>query len=71
VQGKTGFMSAVGNTDEMAANAINILSDESLLQKFKTNAYEHAKKFDVQNILPKYEELYKQLLTKSKDLSAV
>jgi L-malate glycosyltransferase len=71
IQGKTGFLSSVGNTDEMAANAIKILSDEAVLQKFKAAAYEHAKKFDVQNILPKYEELYKQLLTKSKDLSTV
>jgi N-acetyl-alpha-D-glucosaminyl L-malate synthase BshA len=71
MHGKTGFMSAVGNTDEMAANAITILSDESVLQKFKANAYEHAKKFDVLNILPKYEELYKQLLIKGKSLSEV
>jgi len=71
VDGKTGFTSSVGNIEEMAANAIKILSDEKLLQKFKDNAYEHAKKFDVQAILPKYEELYKQLLIKSKDISLV
>lgn len=71
IQGRTGFMSSVGNTDEMAANAIKILSDDALLQKFKDNAYEHAKKFDVQIILPRYEELYKQLLIKSKGVSVV
>src|ERR1043165_8096270 len=40
VQGKTGFMSDVGNTDEMAANAIKILSDDTLLEKFRENAFQ-------------------------------
>jgi glycosyltransferase involved in cell wall biosynthesis len=71
VQGKTGFMSAVGNTDEMAANAIKILSDDAVLQKFRENAYQHAKKFDVHSVLPRYEELYNQLLAKSKGVSTV
>lgn len=56
--GVTGYMSNVGNVDEMSAYAIELLSDDELLKKFKANAYEQAKKFDIQNIIPKYEKLY-------------
>ncbi len=66
IQGKTGFMSSVGNTNEMAANAIKLLSDDKLLEKFRQNAYAHAKKFDVNAILPMYESLYRRLVTKNK-----
>jgi N-acetyl-alpha-D-glucosaminyl L-malate synthase BshA len=66
LNGKTGFTSDVGNVDEMASNAIKILSDEKLLEKFRHNAFAHAKKFDVNVILPMYENLYKRLVTKNK-----
>lgn len=56
--GVTGYMSNVGDVDSMAAHAIELLSDEQKLKKFKDNAYEQAKKFDIQNIVPKYEKLY-------------
>jgi N-acetyl-alpha-D-glucosaminyl L-malate synthase BshA len=61
VEGKTGFLSNVGDVDEMAANAIKLLSDENLLNEFGKNAFERAKKFDVDKILPQYEEIYRQL----------
>lgn len=66
IQGKTGFMSDVGNTEEMAANAIKILSDDVVFEKFRQNAYAHAKKFDVSVILPLYENLYKKVIAKNK-----
>lgn len=56
--GVTGYMSNVGDVDSMSAHAIELLSDEVKLKKFKDNAYEQAKKFDIQNIIPKYERLY-------------
>ncbi len=58
VQGKTGYLSPVGDVDSMSEHAIHLLSDDELLAKFKTNAYEHAKMFDIQNIVPRYELLY-------------
>ncbi|MBK7309888.1 MAG: N-acetyl-alpha-D-glucosaminyl L-malate synthase BshA [Sphingobacteriaceae bacterium] len=64
--GKTGFTSNVGNIGEMATNAIKLLSDDKLLEKFRQNAFAHAKKFDVNVILPMYENLYKRLVTKNK-----
>lgn len=56
--GVTGYMSDVGNVDEMSKYAIELLSDKDKLTKFKADAYEQAKKFDIQNIIPKYEKLY-------------
>ncbi len=59
LQGRTGFLSDVGNIDEMAKNTIHILEDESRLNKFKDAAFKYALKFSIKNILPKYEAIYK------------
>jgi len=56
--GVTGFLSNVGDIENMGNNAISILKDEATLTQFKVNAREVAKTFDIQNILPLYEELY-------------
>ncbi|MFE3847731.1 N-acetyl-alpha-D-glucosaminyl L-malate synthase BshA [Flavobacterium sp. LB3P45] len=60
--GISGYLSDVGNTDEMAANALKILKDDETLKKFRENALDIAKKFDIKNILPLYEELYKKAI---------
>lgn len=62
INGVTGYTSNVGDVDDMAKNAISILSDEATLQKFKANAFEQAKTFDLEKILPMYEELYAKVL---------
>jgi glycosyltransferase involved in cell wall biosynthesis len=54
----TGFMSNVGDIDDMSAHAIELLKNNEMLTKFKANAYAQAKLFDIQNIVPKYEKLY-------------
>ncbi|MGA9327143.1 MAG: N-acetyl-alpha-D-glucosaminyl L-malate synthase BshA [Salegentibacter sp.] len=65
VQGFSGYLSKVGDVDEMAANAISILQDEATLQKFKENAHSVAEKFDINEIVPQYERLYEKALTKA------
>ena len=60
--GLSGYLSNVGDIEEMAANAIKILENDQNLNKFKINALEVAKKFDIKNILPIYEELYEKAL---------
>jgi N-acetyl-alpha-D-glucosaminyl L-malate synthase BshA len=60
--GVSGYLSDVGNVEEMAANAIKILHDDKVLKQFKNNALEVAKKFDIKNILPKYEALYQKAI---------
>jgi len=62
VNGYSGFLSPVGDIDDMANNALTILSDESSLKQFKMNALQQAKKFDINNIVPEYEELYKKCI---------
>ncbi|AEE18061.1 N-acetyl-alpha-D-glucosaminyl L-malate synthase BshA [Dokdonia sp. Hel_I_63] len=64
VDGVTGYLSNVGNIADMAQNAIRILEDDDTLAKFKTNARKEAAKFDIQNIVPLYESLYKRALEK-------
>ncbi len=60
--GESGLLNSVGDTYRMIKNALKLLSNESLLDKFKTNAYKRAMKFDIEVILPKYEKLYEQCL---------
>lgn len=64
--GFSGFLSDVGNVEEMARNAITILKDEATLSQFKKNAYQTAIKFDIKNILPIYESLYQRAIQKYK-----
>ena len=63
-EGISGYLSDVGNIDEMAENALKILSDEVVLCEFKKNALEIAKKFDIKNILPLYIGIYEKALKK-------
>lgn len=62
IEGVTGFLSDIGNIDEMAQNAIHILSNDDVLAKFRANALAQAKKFDIANILPQYEQYYQKIL---------
>lgn len=56
--GVSGYLSAVGDIDSMAENAVTILKDDTVLATFRTNALNIAKQFDIKNILPLYENLY-------------
>jgi L-malate glycosyltransferase len=60
--GVSGYLSNVGDVESMALNALKILSEDSVLAKFKVNALSIAKQFDIKNILPLYEELYHQAI---------
>lgn len=62
IHGKTGFLSKVGDVESMAKHAINILSHDEILNKFRKNAMEQAKRFDIHEILPQYEAYYESVL---------
>jgi glycosyltransferase involved in cell wall biosynthesis len=64
--GVSGYLSDVGNIDEMAANAIKIIGNIATLNSFKENALSVAKQFDIKNILPIYESLYRKAIEDSK-----
>ena len=61
-QGVSGFLSDVGDVDDMVKNALAILESKQTLDRFKAAAIQRAEKFDLPQILPKYIALYESLL---------
>ncbi|MGZ8538084.1 MAG: glycosyltransferase, partial [Flavisolibacter sp.] len=64
VPGVTGFMGNVGDVETMSKHAIDILQHDERLKEFKDNVAKHAHKFDISNIIPQYEKLYDEVLSK-------
>lgn len=62
VPGKTGYVSNVGDVESMSRQALEILGNDTVLNKFKRSAAEHAKGFDILNVIPIYEQLYERVL---------
>lgn len=63
--GETGFLSNIGDVDDMAKNTIFLLSDDERLSQFKANALARAKTFDLSNILPLYEAYYEKVIERA------
>jgi L-malate glycosyltransferase len=70
VHGVTGFMSNVGDVDDMAAHARYILSDDARLLQFKQQALARAKQFDIQVIMPQYEKYYEKVIAEMQENAA-
>ncbi|RYY38343.1 MAG: N-acetyl-alpha-D-glucosaminyl L-malate synthase BshA [Chitinophagaceae bacterium] len=64
IEGQTGYMGDIGDIDTMSRRAVEILSDDERLDQFKRAALEHAHRFDIGNIIPIYERLYDEVLSK-------
>lgn len=64
VQGVTGFLSEIGDVEDMTRKALFVL-DKNNLPNFKENALKRAKEFDITNILPLYEKVYERVLKKN------
>ena len=62
VEGKTGFLFDVGDIDGMAKKSIELLKNEDLLEQFKTNAQNEARKFDLNQIVDRYIAIYQDAL---------
>ena len=65
INGNSGYTSDIGDIDSMAKNAIKILSDDSLEKKYRNQAFENAKKYDIKTVIPLYEKIYDQALNMS------
>lgn len=63
-QGVCGYMANVGDTDAMSQYAIDILKTDDRLAQFKEAAKMQAAQFDINNIIPHYESLYKRIIGK-------
>lgn len=62
IDGKTGFVLPIKDVKGMAEKAILLLNDEGMLSDFRENAYQQARKFSLEKILPDYERFYKKIL---------
>lgn len=71
VDGVSGYLSEVGDIESMAANAIKILGDDAALSEFKNSALGVARQFDIKNILPMYEALYREAIQKKHEQKTV
>jgi N-acetyl-alpha-D-glucosaminyl L-malate synthase BshA len=61
INGVTGFVSDVGDVQDMKEKALFIL-DEKNLPTFKANALARAKEFDISEILPMYVAYYNKII---------
>jgi L-malate glycosyltransferase len=64
IQGKTGFMSNLGDVEDMTRKSLFIL-DKDNLPGFKANALKRAQEFDIEKILPMYENHYVNVIHKT------
>jgi glycosyltransferase involved in cell wall biosynthesis len=61
IEGKTGFLSNVGDVDKMSEDILILLKDPEFLERLKMNALAHAKSFSLENVLPQYNAIYQTL----------
>ena len=66
IDGQTGFLSGVGMVDKMGEDVLKILKDDKTLNRFRAAALTQAARFDIEEIIPKYEAYYQQVLDKSR-----
>ena len=71
IEGKTGFLSDVGDVESMAKNAVYILSNDERLHHFKKAAIAQARRFEKQHIIPVYEKLYCEVIAAYKAQKAI
>ncbi len=62
IQGDSGYLSDVGNVNEMAENAIKILENDATLNAFKIRAKKSAIRFDTETVVPQYEAIYRDAI---------
>lgn len=62
INGVTGFTCDVGDIDCMSQKGLSILQSKETLDKFKQAAYDHARNYDINKIMPLYESLYHNLV---------
>lgn len=68
IQGVSGFLSEVGDVEEMAENALKILATDETLNAFKKQAIESAMVFDTKKVVPMYVKLYEMAIEKESSL---
>lgn len=70
--GETGFLCDVGDVATMAVYALSLLQNPDRLAKFKEQASKWAETFDINEIVPLYEEYYIEVYSnKSEEVSPI
>ncbi|MGE9616227.1 MAG: N-acetyl-alpha-D-glucosaminyl L-malate synthase BshA [Solitalea-like symbiont of Acarus siro] len=65
-QGQTGFLSNLGDINDMAEKAMYLLNNNERLCEFKKNAASHAKTFNIDRVQPIYEKYYTDIINQHK-----
>ena len=65
IHGVTGFLSDIGDVEDMAKNVLHILKDDATHKKFRAAALENAKNYSLEKILPLYEDYYRKVIDSS------
>tara|TARA_B110000503_G_scaffold120877_1_gene183929 strand:- start:4648 stop:5793 length:1146 start_codon:yes stop_codon:yes gene_type:complete len=68
--GVSGFLHDVGDIESMAQSAMSVLDNPSYLAQFKAQAIQHSERFNIANILPRYEAIYARLVPTEKQSPA-
>lgn len=66
--GFSGYLSNVGDVEDMAQNAISILENPDTFQSFRENALKRAQEFSLDSIVERYEGVYQSLLKEESQL---
>ena len=66
IDGKTGYVCNFNDIDSMTNKAISILNDKKNLELFKENAFNKARDYDINKIVPMYEKTYSEAVKTTK-----
>ncbi|MFK7969440.1 MAG: N-acetyl-alpha-D-glucosaminyl L-malate synthase BshA [Bacteroidia bacterium] len=66
IHGETGYVSEIGDYEDMAANAIKLLEDQELWNKVSARAREVAETYNTDTIVPEYESYYHDVINRNK-----
>ena len=58
IHGKTGYLSQIGDIQDMTKNALKLLKDDKLHSTFKNQAQTQARIFNIDKVVGKYESIY-------------
>jgi len=70
IHGHSGFLSNIGDVEDMSKNALEILDDKNL-PTFKKNALARASEFELSKILPAYESFYEEVIEQKSSVATV
>ena len=62
INGETGYVENFDDVEQMSKKAISILSNRKSLENFKNKAFLKAMEYDINNIVPLYENTYQKAL---------